>query len=217
MKNKLSKTSSLIIVTLLAFSPMAFATEQDQNSKLIKELSEKVADLEKRLTNEEDISAIKKLKQRYVSLADQKYLHGKANSPEIVKAAAKEFSELFVEDGTWGGGGAGAILKGRDEIYERLAGIHQPWFQHYMMSPEIRINGDKAYGRWYVLNLTIDTKGRAMVISGYEDDVYVKIDGKWLFKDMLWNDVMSAPINEGWSYPESFPKSGNPWKNMPFK
>ena len=217
MKTKLSKTSLLFIVILLAFSPMAFAAEQDQNSKLIKELSEKVADLEKRLTNEEDISAIKKLKQRYVSFADQKYLHGKANSPEIVKAAAKAFSELFVEDGTWGGGAAGAIAKGRDEIYEHLAGIHQPWIQHYMMSPEIRINGDKAYGRWYVLNLAIDPEGNSVIISGYEDDVYVKINGKWFFKDMLWSDVMFAPLKKGWSYPDSFPKNGNPWKNMPFK
>lgn len=208
-------TLVIIIVGLSVF--ITSCSPSSKNEMQIERLTTKVNELEQRVSREEDVTVIMKLKQRYVSLADQKYLHGKANSPEIVKAAAKEFSELFVEDGTWGGGGAGAILKGRDEIYERLAGIHQPWFQHYMMSPELKIEGDIAYGRWYVLNLTIDTKGRAMVISGYEDDVYVKIDGKWLFKDMLWNDVMSAPINEGWSHPESFPKSGNPWENMPFK
>lgn len=184
------------------------------------ELARKIAALESRLVVQEDINAIHKLKARYVSLADQKYLNGRPNTPEMIEKSAREFSELFLEDARWGGGSAGEMLQGRQAIYERIRGVHAPFFMHYMLSPEIRVDGDIAYARWYVLNFVQDKEGVPHILSGMEDDIYKKIDGKWYFQEMKWNDIFLAPQATGWVYPDSFPKEGSgtdPWKDMPFR
>lgn len=202
--------------------------EENQPGEQAVVLAKKVESLERRLAVQEDINNIQQLKALYVSLADEKYINGRPNTPEMIIRSARQFSELFTEDATWGGGMAGPLLKGRKAIYERISRIHSPFMIHYMVSPEMKVEGNKAYARWHVLNFVQDEKGNPDLLSGFEDDTYVKIEDKWYFQHALWTDIFLAPYSKGWAYPDAFVRNyevsprprvegENPWKCMPFR
>lgn len=145
--------------------------------------------LERRIRRLEDIEAIKALKGRYCGYCDANY------DPEGI-------ASLFVEDGVWDGGELGRA-EGRDKIrrFFRRAPEVFPFAIHNVMNPIIEVDGDRATGRWYLLQ-PCTRRGEneeAMWLAGRYEDEYVRVGGEWKFKHLRFITRFLAPYGEGWA------------------
>jgi hypothetical protein len=146
------------------------------------------SELEKRITQLEDIEAIKKLKALYCDICDDKH-----NPDRIWK--------IFADDGIWEGGDFGQA-QGPEAIRKLFAGFQKliSFSQHNIFNPQIEVNGDRAHGTWYLLGpFTFREKNDARWIAcRYEDD-YVKLNGEWKYQHLRANIRMVAPYEVGWA------------------
>ena len=143
-----------------------------------------------RLQRLEDIESVKQLKARYCAFCDDNY------NPQGI-------ASLFTDDGVWDGGDLGtaeghaAIIK----FFERAPSAFS-FAIHNVMNPIIEIDGDRASGRWYLLQPLI-RKSRngedAMWLAGRYEDEYVRIGGEWKFKRLKFITRFLASYEEGWA------------------
>jgi hypothetical protein len=157
-----------------------------------------IEELEKRIQYLEDVEAIKSLKYKYAKACDE---HN-----------AELFREVFTEDVVWDGG----PKYGRRTLaamIERVASGRGQYDSglHYFTNPEITINGNMASARWllwrasttvsWVLGKgpTNEANSRVVWLVGWENDKYVKIDGKWKQNEMVLTLVfqVQTPYEEG--------------------
>ncbi len=143
--------------------------------------------LEQRVQRLQDITDIRRLKIEYAQQCDDNY------NPDGLTA-------LFTDDAVWEGTGLGR--------YEGKQAIHGFWTDasgrftfalHYMVGDAIDIapSGVEATGHWYLWEpATID--GRAMFVAATYDDVYKKVDGRWLFHRVQAHSHFLAPYESGW-------------------
>lgn len=145
-------------------------------------------ELAQRIQTLEDIEAIKKLKARYCAAADER--------------DEDAFVDCFTEGASWDGGSFGH--------YEGHAAI-RAFFQaipkslsfalHYVMNPQIEVNGDTATGRWYLLEpCTMRQGDREQAVWGsarYEED-YVRVSGEWKMKNLRLIQNFWSPFDQGW-------------------
>ena len=145
-------------------------------------------DLERRITELEDIEAIKKLKALYCDICDDDH-----NPDRIWR--------IFAEDGIWEGGDFGKA-QGHDAIRKLFTGFKQliSFSQHNVFNPQIVINGDRAHASWYLVGpFTFREKNDARWIAcRYEDD-YVKIGGEWKYQHLRAQIRIAAPYETGWA------------------
>jgi hypothetical protein len=62
-------------------------------------------------------------------------------------------------------------------------------------------DGKNAKGRWYGYFLGAmprEGQTRALIGCGIWENEYVKEDGIWKIKTILWNEIISSPLDEGW-------------------
>jgi len=147
-----------------------------------------IADLERRITIQEDIEAIKQLKARYCAVCDDDH-----NTEKI--------TTLFVEDGIWEGADLGSH-QGHDAIRALFQSFKEriSFSQHNVMNPIIEVNGDRATGTWYLLGPFTFRKGnRAIWLAARYDDDYVKVNGEWKFQHLRATGRMAAPYEKGWA------------------
>jgi hypothetical protein len=147
-----------------------------------------IADLERRVTIQEDIEAIKQLKARYCAVCDDDH-----NTEKI--------TTLFVEDGIWEGADLGSH-QGHDAIRALFQSFKEriSFSQHNVMNPIIEVNGDRATGTWYLLGPFTFRKGnRAIWLAARYDDDYVKVNGEWKFQHLRATGRMAAPYEKGWA------------------
>ena len=146
-----------------------------------------MAQLEKRLTQLEDLEAIKQLKARYCAIADEDH------NPDKI-------TTLFVEDGIWEGGFGTA--QGHEAIRRLFQRAQQRFsFSHHMvMNPLIEIAGNSAKGIWYFLGLfTFREHNEARWLAvRYEED-YIKVNGAWKYQHLRAHSRMSASYEKGWA------------------
>lgn len=142
-------------------------------------------ELEKRITAIEDLEEIKKLHQTYMNLMDN--------------LQYKEVLDLYVEDATVEVRNSG-VLKGKEgltEIYINKLGKRPARSEgHFVVEPDITVNGDTARGTWLVYMLF--SKPAVDWVQGINEAEYVKIDGKWKIKSMKFTRTNA-------SKPELFP------------
>ncbi len=144
-------------------------------------------ELEKRVTLLEDIEAIKKLKVLYARACDDRFNLDMLN-------------EVFTEDAVWDGGEQFGVYKGKKAILGFFAQVRTGFIFtiHYFIQPDIYVEGDKAHARWYMLTpATLQDKG-AVWVAGYEDDKYVKINGRWWQNYMEVTLEFQTPYDKGW-------------------
>ncbi len=145
-------------------------------------------ELERRITNIEDVEAIKKLKARYCAICDDNH------DPEKITG-------LFTSDAVWESEGIG-VHQGHAAIralFQRFQ-ARISFSQHNVMNPIIEVDGDTASGTWYFLGPFTFRKGnRAMWLAARYEEQYVKIDGQWKFKHLRAIGRMSAPYETGWA------------------
>ena len=110
-----------------------------------------------------------------------------------------KFITLFTEDAVCEFSLAeyGGDWVGHDQIrrgYARYATPDRPPYaaMHAVTNPWIRLLGpNDANGRWYLLDLNVrEGRENPLTLFGIYDDVYRKVDGKWLIArtriDFLW-------------------------------
>jgi hypothetical protein len=168
-------------------------------SEQLQQLLERIDTLEARLTAAEDVLAIQNLKSRYGQLADARYTRGGIVDAPALERIADELAGLFSEDAVWDGGGNLGLCEGRNAIRQRFLEPTLAYTWHYFVKPRIDVDGDRARGTWDVLAHCTTKDGRAMWMSGSEDDDYVKQDGVWLHQRMKLSLNFMAPYDKGWS------------------
>ena len=123
--------------------------------------------------------------------------------------------DLFTEDGTF------TIRRLPDESVDTVTGIeamkkragrlrepntspiHSPDSERALPMIHnflIRIEGDNAWG----INsneLRITENGKSMIASGYYEDVYRRVNGKWKFVRRDTTFIHHVPIQQGWARP----------------
>ncbi len=162
-------------------------------------LQQRIERLEARLAEVEDVQAIHNLKSRYGQLADSRYGEGGVVGREELERIAAALAALFTEDAVWDGGAGLGLCRGREAIRKRFLEPTLTFSWHYFVKPHIEVRGDRATGTWDILAPCTSRDDRAMWMSGYEDDEYVKQDGIWLHQSMKLSLVFMAPHDKGWA------------------
>ncbi len=150
--------------------------------------------LEQRMRRLEDIEAIRQLKHRYMAYADDGY-----DADGIVT--------LLTPDAVWDGGKAFGRHESAAAFGEMVRGVGEviSFAAHLSMNEIIDIDesGDRATGQWWLLMpCTVnndDGKSEARWIFATYDDVYVKVDGQWLFKDTKFDVKVFEAHRDGWA------------------
>jgi ketosteroid isomerase-like protein len=154
------------------------------NSELISRLDE----LERRVRTLEDTNAIRNLKSRYAELCDDNY------NPDGIAA-------LFVEDAVWESGSLGRF-EGREAIRKFFVSASKrfTFAIHYSLNSQIEVNGDTARARWYLfMPCTVGDGNQAKWRAGIDDEEYVRVGGKWMFKSKQSTSIFSTPFEAGWA------------------
>jgi len=154
--------------------------------------------LERRLAAVEVVQEIERLKSRYAQLGDARYSRGAVVGPEKLAELAGQIAELFAEDGTWDGGRALGVARGRAEIAARMREPTLLFSWHYFLKPHVEVAGDTARARWDILSPCTPKDGRPHWMAGFEDDEYRKVDGRWLHQNMKLTVVFLSPHATGW-------------------
>ena len=157
--------------------------------------------LEERVRALEAAEAIRSLKALYAELADARYTRQGVRSATEVAALAARIAELFTEDAIWEGGPRLGDCRGRDAIRRRFAEPTLSFSWHFFVKPRIQVDRDRAEARWDVFAPCTTREGRAMWMTGVEDDEYRRVDGRWLHSRMSLRVVFMVPYDEGWSSP----------------
>ena len=151
-------------------------------------LAETVAELQKRVRHLEDVDALRNLKAEYAAACDDNY------DPDRLAA-------LFVEDATWESQGMGRH-EGREAIREFFRSIsgHFVFALHYGLNPQIEVDGDTARAKWYLfMPCTVGDTGKAMWRAGLDEEEYVRVDGKWMYKSKKSAPIFHTTFEEGWA------------------
>ena len=152
------------------------------------DLATRLEELEQRVRALEDVNEIRLLKARYAAYCDDNY------NPDKI-------AELFVEDATWESGALGRF-EGREAIREFFRGASKifTFAIHYALNPQIEVDGDTAKARWYLfMPCTVSDGNKAMWRAGIDDEEYVRVKGKWMFKSKTSTGIFSTPFEEGWA------------------
>jgi hypothetical protein len=154
--------------------------------------------LERRLDAAESVLAIQDLKARYATVVDARFARGAVVDRAALEDLAAQAADLFCEDGEWNGGPGLGVARGRVEIAARLAAPTLVFSRHFFMTPRITVDGDRATGRWELLSPCTRPDGTSLWMAGAEDDVYRRIDGRWLHASMTLTTYFVAPAGAGW-------------------
>ena len=152
-----------------------------------------MTDIEARIQRLEDLEAIRRLKAQYCKYADE-------NSDD----AGRSFSELFTEDAILDEGEELGIVKGKKALYN----VHRHFWkglklnQHLVFSPVIDVVGDRATGKWRLLQLVHSVSGgneEAFWACGNYDEVYRRTSDGWKFAHVKAGVYFCCPYEDGWA------------------
>ena len=152
------------------------------------ELLAVVEELRAKVRHLEDIEALRNLKAEYAAACDDNY-------------DADRLAALFVEDATWESQGMGRY-EGREAIREFFRGIsgHFVFALHYGLNPQIEVTGDTARARWYLfMPCTVGDTGKAMWRAGLDEEEYVRVQGKWMYRSKRSAPFFHTTFEEGWA------------------
>ncbi len=163
------------------------------------ELAAEIAALSARVRRNEDTLAIYELKARYAELVDERYVRGSVAPGERLQAVSTEIAALFTADAVWNGGPGLGIATGREAIADQMRRTTLVFSRHLFVKPRLRLEGDRAWGRWDLLCPCKTADGTSSWMCGYEDDEYARSeDGRWLHRSMRLTTVFYSPTDLGW-------------------
>lgn len=153
-------------------------------------VEERLAALEARLLELEDVRAIEALAARYHSLCDGGW--DGPSHPDLDALVA-----LWTPDGVYDINAARPPCRGHDEIREQFLRLRtsMPWILHTLMNPEIEVRGDTASGRFKAVAYYRRSDESHVVVGSYLGDFARTPDG-WRFAswraDLAHGSVLSA-------------------------
>lgn len=154
--------------------------------------------LEQRVDALEAMEDIKRLKYEYCRICDTGY------DPQKIVS-------LFTPDGVWELGPDDRNV-GHAGIAKKFSGMADaiPFASHLVMNPIIYVDGDKAYGKWWIL--MPGTRKIDGTISGYwflgtYDDEYARIGDVWKFRRISIDTKFWTHHLEDWA-PHTLKKVG---------
>ena len=165
----------------------------------IEELADQVEGLRRRVDAAEAVLQIQALKARYGDLVDQRFSGGELVDADTLQVVARAAADLFAADGVWDGGSGLGRQVGRLAIAARLAEPTITFSRHLFVKPNIKVDGDRAWGRWDLLSPCRRPNGSSWWMCGFEDDEYARIDGIWLHRTMTLTTVFMGRVDQGWS------------------
>jgi len=165
----------------------------------IEELADEVARLRRRVEAGESVLEIQALKADYGELVDQRFSADGVVDDDELEHIASRAAALFTLDGTWDGGPGLGRVTGRPAIADRLCRPTLDFARHLFVRPRIRVDGDRASGRWDLLSPCRRPDGSSYWMCGYEDDEYLRVDGVWLHRSMRLTTVFMSPVGTGWT------------------
>ena len=153
-------------------------------------------EMEKRLRSLEDVEEIKQLNEYYVE-------HFNPPQWEYLEQCFSRDAVLDVYAGN---------VKGREEIRklltEDVGRIHAGVDEYFVVQPRISVSGDKARGRWLLVELIAKPRKYAFKLpflpadyvpdwmSGFQDVEYIREEGKWKISSMHWRVGHFSPVYE---------------------
>ena len=169
----------------------------------VKTLSETVAKLEARLTRMEDIESIKKLQRAYGYYLE----HWQEDQIIDLWSHRDDVSAQTGRSGQYKGWEEVRDSFRFEDHYTAYNGAKKapPEFLHILMPlagiVDVAPEGKNAKGRWYGYFLGAmprEGQTRALIGCGIWENEYVKEEGIWKIKTILWNEIISSPLEEGW-------------------
>jgi hypothetical protein len=147
--------------------------------------------LEQRIARLEAAELIKTMKARYCDLCDRGY------EPDGLAA-------LFTEDAVWDGGIFGRY-EGRAAIHAFFKGVSGTltFAAHLVLNPIITVIDDEtATGKWRLWQPVTANEPNGpiskILVAAY-DDVYVRVEGEWLYKSLHLTVNFFEPLSDGWA------------------
>jgi len=144
-----------------------------------------LAALEARIRRLEDIENIRSLRNAYhAAINDGRY---------------GEIADLFTDDAKVVLGYL-ATYQGRDAINNGFRGMGERerfFIKQYIHSHDIKVDGDGGTGTSY-LEARYGRYGVSWLVAGRYDDVYVRVDGRWRFREMVAELYYTVPLGVGW-------------------
>ena len=163
------------------------------------QLATEIADLRVRVRRTEDTLAIYELKARYGELVDERYSRGSVIGQRRLHDISNEIAALFTEDAVWNGGPGLGTAAGREAIADQMRRTTLVFSRHLFVKPRIRIEEDRAWGRWDLICPCKTADGTSLWMCGYEDDEYARAgDSQWLHRSMRLTTVFYSPTDAGW-------------------
>ena len=151
------------------------------------EFIKKIEELEAKIKLLQDIEEIKKLKARYGYCVDSQDYDG------VMDCFAKECKADY---------GMFGKCNSRNEIenwFRTIVPKAMPFCLHFMENPLIEVDGDRATGIWYFnVPVTNGEKNEASWMTGKYEDVYIREDGKWKYKELKCTIYYLSPLDKGW-------------------
>jgi hypothetical protein len=151
----------------------------------------------------------KTLEQKVQELADREEIRELISAYAHRVAHGQSISDLFTEDGAW------TIRRSPDGPITEVSGMAElkARFDHpEKTSPEnpmpmihnylIAIEGDEASGM-NSNELRISENGKSIIASGYYEDRYRRVNGRWKFARRDTTFFHWVPIQTGWAKPPS--------------
>jgi hypothetical protein len=161
----------------------------------IREMEEKIRNLEKKVNLLEDLEAIKRLQKSYGYYIEhwmyEELTDCFADSPDTI---------LKISVGIYvGKEGVRRYFSGEEERSRNPEVLHQVMQLSGIV--DISEDGKKAEGRWYGLGMVALTQGNGItdvLFNGIYNVKYIKDSGKWKILQIIWNPIYYASPTEGW-------------------
>lgn len=169
----------------------------------VKALKETVQKLEARLVIQEDIEAIKKLQRSYgyyLEHWEERQLAALFSKSEDVTIEINGSGEFKGQQGV-------RELFSFEDHYTAFQGSKKapPEYLHILIPicgiVDVDPDGKTAKGRWYGSfkgALRREGELRALIGCGIWENEYIKEDGVWKILKLLFSDIISSPLDEGW-------------------
>jgi len=136
----------------------------------------------------EDIEEIKQLKSTYMYCLDERDWDG--------------LLDCFTEDCKIDYGPFGKF-ESKKELEKFFKEVYPPvnaFTMHVTHDPIIKVNGDKAKGKWYMqASATFAESNRAAWVAVQYNDELVREKGKWKCKSTSLTYIYYTPYEEGWA------------------
>lgn len=96
----------------------------------------------------------------------------------------ESWADLFTSDARWEIAGANIVVQGREQLLNLVGAVREkaPGVHHMQSNLVVDIDGNRATGKVALNEFLLRPEQIYSNAQGWYEDVYVKVDGRWLFE-----------------------------------